>query len=236
MSLNSLSCPSCGSPDLHVVTSNRRRCEHCGTESVLSSDRTRLVLVQWECPQCGFNNESGAAYCGECGSSLAQTCPVCGNQIRIDLRFCSICGANFEVASAEQLRRDRGEELRRLREPELVSQISLLQKRRESALRWTSCGVVLLAAPAGCVAWFLSAVVLSAVVNAVLPQVPYDFRIWMPIVSGMALGAGVGLIVARSVYSRDRGMINRNAERQRQALEELDPTVLDPTTPQECED
>lgn len=236
MSMKPLSCPSCGSPDLDPVTANRWRCEHCGTESILSSDRTRLVLVQWECPQCGFNNESGAAYCGQCGSSLTRTCPTCGNQIRSDLKFCNLCGANYEAVTAEQRRRDRADELRRLRETELAAKMSLLQKSRETALSKASWGAVLLAALAGCVAWFLIAFGLAAVINAVLSQVPYDLRISIPIFGGMALAAGVASIVALSVHSRAQRRIDRQTESEMGALTGYGATVLDGGRAQQCED
>ena len=102
MTLRSLACPSCGSPDVEAVSPDTRRCRHCGTESRLSADRTRLELVQWLCPTCGFNNESGARFCGRCGASLAKRCPECSAILRTDLDFCGSCGANYRVAMAEE--------------------------------------------------------------------------------------------------------------------------------------
>ena len=90
-----IACPNCGSSDLSKISWNSRRCNHCGTESVLSDDRTRLELVGWRCPQCGCNNETDTTYCGKCGVALVKLCPKCLSQIREDLEFCIKCGASY---------------------------------------------------------------------------------------------------------------------------------------------
>lgn len=90
-----ITCPRCGGPDLTEITWNRRRCNHCGTESVLSEDRTRLELIGSECAECGFNNDRGATYCGKCGAALAKICPKCLSEMRLDLAFCPKCGCDY---------------------------------------------------------------------------------------------------------------------------------------------
>jgi predicted RNA-binding Zn-ribbon protein involved in translation (DUF1610 family) len=95
-SIQSIACPKCGSPDLTTITWNQRKCNHCGTVSVLSDDRQRLELVGWICPQCGFNNERATTFCGKCGTPLVKICPRCLAEIRFDLEFCSKCGAGYE--------------------------------------------------------------------------------------------------------------------------------------------
>jgi len=44
------------------------------------------------CPQCQFENPSGAKFCQECGSSLALKCSNCNTPIAPDARFCVGCG------------------------------------------------------------------------------------------------------------------------------------------------
>jgi predicted RNA-binding Zn-ribbon protein involved in translation (DUF1610 family) len=95
--MKSLTCPKCGSPDLAEITWNRRKCNYCGTESMLSDDRTRLELVGWQCPKCGFNNQPNTTFCGKCGAALVKICPMCLSELRIDLEFCSKCGADYEA-------------------------------------------------------------------------------------------------------------------------------------------
>ncbi len=94
--LQSLSCPKCGSSDLAEIGPNRRKCEHCGAESLLSDDRSRLELIGWECPKCGFNNEISVNFCGKCGVSLSKKCQRCLSEVRRDLNFCPKCGARVD--------------------------------------------------------------------------------------------------------------------------------------------
>ena len=95
--LQSLNCPKCGSVDLEEIAWNKRHCEHCGAYSVLSEDRTALTVIEWQCPQCGFNNERDTRHCGKCGNPLIKTCPnpTCGAEMRWDLAFCPTCGQNY---------------------------------------------------------------------------------------------------------------------------------------------
>lgn len=78
---------------------DRRRCRHCGTEVRLSSDRTRVELLQWLCPHCGTNNTVGTNYCRQCGQVLAQRCTACGAEEYVGSRFCSNCGRPLHGAA-----------------------------------------------------------------------------------------------------------------------------------------
>lgn len=95
MANQSIKCPNCGSSDLTDVAWNRRLCNHCGTESVVSEDGTRLESTTWQCTKCGHPNEGKTTYCGKCGAVLVKLCPKCLSEIRIDLDFCSTCGSNY---------------------------------------------------------------------------------------------------------------------------------------------
>ena len=44
------------------------------------------------CPACGSANEAGRKFCGECGTTLAQTCPSCGTPNAPSVKFCGECG------------------------------------------------------------------------------------------------------------------------------------------------
>ncbi len=50
------------------------------------------------CTNCGTANEQGRKFCGECGSSLAQTCPNCGAANGPSMKFCGECGTNLKAA------------------------------------------------------------------------------------------------------------------------------------------
>jgi tetratricopeptide (TPR) repeat protein len=91
-----ISCPACGSSDLIELAWNRRECAYCGTESRLSDDRTRLEMLGWVCPGCGFNNATKTTFCGKCGVALVKICPKCLAEMRSDLEYCSSCGANHD--------------------------------------------------------------------------------------------------------------------------------------------
>jgi len=210
MTIKPLTCPKCGSPDLEEVTWNRRRCRHCGTESVLSSDRTRLQLVEWVCPSCGFNNESGTAYCGQCGAKLTKKCPECSHEIRIDLQFCNFCGANYEGVLAERIRAERREE-----EMERLKGWRNAQERRARD-RANQLGVGL-----GCGAW----VMLSFLLGCPLAFLASDGEgsVFIGLVFAIAIGIGAASLaiwIARRQRSQWLEGIYKEFACKRQALEE----------------
>jgi len=43
------------------------------------------------CSKCGFANEAGRKFCGECGSALAAICPSCGASNSATSKFCGEC-------------------------------------------------------------------------------------------------------------------------------------------------
>jgi class 3 adenylate cyclase/tetratricopeptide (TPR) repeat protein len=47
------------------------------------------------CTDCGQPNAEGAAFCDNCGTSLASGCPSCGAENRTEARFCRSCGTRL---------------------------------------------------------------------------------------------------------------------------------------------
>src|SRR5205085_8356286 len=45
------------------------------------------------CPVCGFQNEAGRKFCGDCGSPLAVPCATCGAANSPGMKFCGECGS-----------------------------------------------------------------------------------------------------------------------------------------------
>jgi len=45
------------------------------------------------CSRCGFDNELGRKFCGECGHALALICPSCLTPNAAGLKFCGECGS-----------------------------------------------------------------------------------------------------------------------------------------------
>jgi class 3 adenylate cyclase/tetratricopeptide (TPR) repeat protein len=51
------------------------------------------------CPVCGFANEAGRKFCGECGTPLAAACPTCGTVNAAGMKFCGECGTQLTAAA-----------------------------------------------------------------------------------------------------------------------------------------
>jgi predicted RNA-binding Zn-ribbon protein involved in translation (DUF1610 family) len=97
--LDELKCPNCGS----IIPRTSRSCAYCGTQLLLSSDRSRFVLAVMFCPHCGFHNVCGAQYCEDCTSPLYKECSSCHGRIEISSVYCTKCGESCEKSSEEQL-------------------------------------------------------------------------------------------------------------------------------------
>ena len=63
-----------------------------------------------KCPQCQFDNPSGAKFCNACGSKMERACPQCANVNPPGSRFCNECGHNLGLspAPAESLEPSQG--------------------------------------------------------------------------------------------------------------------------------
>jgi ribosomal protein L7/L12 len=92
MLLESLRCPSCGSPSANQSQHNDYLCDHCGTISRLSSDQNMLIMVSWKCSSCRTRNEQGSGYCGNCGTQLVKYCFTCGSRTQGIAAHCPQCG------------------------------------------------------------------------------------------------------------------------------------------------
>lgn len=61
------------------------------------------------CTKCGFGNQQGAKFCGECGARLPEKmpvlggviCPKCGAQAEEGMRFCMSCGTELTEKMVE---------------------------------------------------------------------------------------------------------------------------------------
>jgi len=94
-----LKCPNCGSS----IPRTSPSCGYCGTQLLLSSDRSGFILAVMSCPHCGFHNVTGAQYCEDCSSPLFKNCPSCNDKIEISSVYCTKCGEPCEQSSEEQL-------------------------------------------------------------------------------------------------------------------------------------
>src|SRR5438046_7724496 len=48
------------------------------------------------CPGCGFEVQSGFAFCPKCGAKQPSSCPGCGYVRAPDFAFCPKCGTKFD--------------------------------------------------------------------------------------------------------------------------------------------
>jgi len=91
-----MSCPNCGASEFEEVANNRFRCKHCGATSALSDSNVgSLRILEWICPKCGFDNEKGSHFCGDCGEPLTKVCIKCREKLRWDLKRCNKCGFGY---------------------------------------------------------------------------------------------------------------------------------------------
>lgn len=97
MQVKELKCPNCGSN----IPDTSRSCAYCGTNLVLSQDRTSFVMVGVVCAKCGTNNREMAQFCKECGSTLVKECPACGSTIDVNATHCTDCGKNYSAAEKQ---------------------------------------------------------------------------------------------------------------------------------------
>lgn len=62
----------------------------------MQKQRERDALI---CRSCGFENEPGVKFCGECGDKLgtpqAANCPQCGEALKPGVKFCGGCGTRL---------------------------------------------------------------------------------------------------------------------------------------------
>jgi RNA polymerase subunit RPABC4/transcription elongation factor Spt4 len=91
--MESMKCPSCGSPDLRKISLNEFVCENCHTTSKFSEDKKYLIIQKgFQCPSCGFFNDDDVRFCGECGNPILKRCLQCDTEVKINLKYCPNCG------------------------------------------------------------------------------------------------------------------------------------------------
>jgi ribosomal protein L7/L12 len=150
--MESMRCPSCGSPSIKKIGAGEYECQSCNTKAKLSNDQTFLVFASGNlCPECGFSNESDSKFCGKCGAKITKFCASCGAEIQAGMSFCPKCGhdqftkentvsvtlkptAHFEKIDAIKMLRDLSPsplgliEAKTLIEKESVIAVNILQE------------------------------------------------------------------------------------------------------------
>src|SRR5688572_9028239 len=60
-----------------------------------------------QCPNCGFENSDGMAFCTGCGTRLQQSCASCGFENTAQAKFCGKCGTALEADGKSILTKNR---------------------------------------------------------------------------------------------------------------------------------
>lgn len=91
--METLVCPSCGSPHFRKTSAVDYLCENCNTRFKLSDNQAYLLLVRGTlCPVCHFDNDENIRFCEQCGAALVKKCQYCGVETQVDRKFCGNCG------------------------------------------------------------------------------------------------------------------------------------------------
>ena len=77
-----------------------------------------------DCPNCRYENPSGARFCMSCGSSLANLCPECKTELPGEARFCLNCGHQMAQTVSPEIAPDTSRaNLERYIPPELLNKL-----------------------------------------------------------------------------------------------------------------
>src|SRR5512133_2507992 len=100
MKINSLNCPTCGSPlDANTRSNRPFSCPACGSAVVLTDWTESGELV---CTRCGTVNGSTNKCCDKCSTALQAGCPFCYAQNDVSAINCKKCGVNLQRAWQRQ--------------------------------------------------------------------------------------------------------------------------------------
>lgn len=101
MSLERISCPSCGANDFQHDSDGTLICGHCGAN--FGSPRDHI-----DCPACGVQNPAEARKCMNCGLTLGKICAVCNHHNPPGTDHCLECATPLDTLSSVMMRSGPG--------------------------------------------------------------------------------------------------------------------------------
>lgn len=88
MSVENLTCPSCGGPITWTSQQRDTECAFCGVA---------LDLQRSICPACRTLNPAGERFCTQCGAAIMRTCPICKHDNWGGAEYCAECGRTLDL-------------------------------------------------------------------------------------------------------------------------------------------
>jgi len=101
MSLERISCPSCGASSFEHDAEGNLICSHCGANFGAPTDHI-------DCPSCGTQNPPQARKCMNCGLTLGKVCPICNTPNPPGVDHCLNCAAPLDTLSSVFMRTKQG--------------------------------------------------------------------------------------------------------------------------------
>jgi ribosomal protein L40E len=101
MSLERISCTSCGGNGFDHDSDGNLICSHCGANYGAPQDHI-------SCPSCGMQNPSQAIKCMNCGLSLGKICSACNTSNPPGSDYCLKCATPLDTLSSVLMRGQQG--------------------------------------------------------------------------------------------------------------------------------
>jgi hypothetical protein len=101
MSLERISCRSCGASRFDHDSEGNLICAHCGTNFGDPQDHV-------DCPSCGVQNPPQARKCMNCGLSLGKICPACNTSNPPGTDYCLKCATPLDTLTSVLMRGKQG--------------------------------------------------------------------------------------------------------------------------------
>lgn len=103
MSLERISCPSCGGNSFRQDAEGRLVCNHCGAN--FGSPQEEVT-----CPACGVENPAQALKCMSCGLTLGKICPACNHPNPPSADHCLQCATPLDTLTSVMMRSEQGKQ------------------------------------------------------------------------------------------------------------------------------
>ena len=89
-----------------------------------------------KCSSCGYDNDNGSLFCGNCGKKIEvmkYRCPCCGNEIGKDDLFCGNCGYNLSKKEKhlESRANNKSQQNKKVQPNDILKSLTNLDKKKK---------------------------------------------------------------------------------------------------------